>query len=60
MIAQSSREIADQMAKALRQEYRWHENSWWLFTLGKPARSLTEAEVKYAQGRGLIPTDPES
>lgn len=56
-IAKDAREIADRMAKLLRQEYRWHKGAWWLFTLGKPARPLTADEVIYAAGRGLIPPE---
>lgn len=50
-----AREIADEMANFLRQEYKFHKGHWWLFTLGKPARPLLSYEIEHAKGRGLIP-----
>ena len=58
LIKQMSREVADEMAKLLRQEYKWHEDAWWLFTLGRPARPLTEDEIQYAKNQGDIQDDP--
>ncbi len=55
-IKRDSRIISQEIAKALRQEYRWHEGAWWLYTLGLPARVLLEHEVKAAQERGQIPS----
>lgn len=38
--------IAKAMAIILQQEYKKHEGRWWLWTLGKPARPLTDAEIE--------------
>lgn len=54
-IDQAARELADQMADLLQQEYKMVGPEWWLWTLGKPKRPLSEREIEYARGRGLIP-----
>lgn len=54
-IKKTSREIADDIAKLLRQEYKWYKDAWWLFSLGGPARELEPDEIEYAKKRGLIP-----
>ena len=41
------RAMANEIGKALGQEYKMHEGHWWLWTLGKPARALTDEEIKY-------------
>jgi len=40
-----SRQIAHGMADLLCQEYKVHDGQWWLWTLGKPARPLTDIEI---------------
>ena len=42
----TARAISKAMATMLRQEYKMHQGAWWLWTLGKPARPLTDAEIK--------------
>lgn len=42
---QAVKEMCNFMGTALKQEYRLYENKWWLWTLGKPARPLTEEEI---------------
>lgn len=45
------------MAGLLQQEYKKHDDAWWLFSLGKPARPLTESEISDAIARGDIVDD---
>lgn len=33
------------MAELLQQEYKIHEGRWWLWSLGKPVRLLTDVEI---------------
>lgn len=49
------REMADSVGMALKQEYRRYKDTFWLFTLGKPARPLTADEINYARRRGKLP-----
>ena len=42
-----SSKLAGLIGNMLHQSYEIHEGIWWLFTLGKPARPLTEEEVRW-------------
>ncbi len=53
-IAAMAKELGKAVAKLLRQELKWYDQAWWLFTLGKPARKLTVPEVKAAIAEGRI------
>jgi hypothetical protein len=54
-IARDSRAIAQQIATLLRQELKIHKGQWWLYSLDKPQRPLSEEEVREAKARGRIP-----
>ena len=54
-IKQAARIVCSKMARLLRQEYRWHNGAWWLFSLGKPARSLSDEEVEWHKARNHAP-----
>ena len=47
--ARVAAEVAFAMGKLLGQEYKLHEGAWWLFSLGKPARPLSDKEVAELQ-----------
>ncbi len=51
------KEIQNFMATLLQQEYRYYGGTWWLFSLGKPARPLTTEEIKEHRQRGEISND---
>lgn len=53
----TARAISRAMATILQQEYKMHKGRWWLWTLGKPARPLTDAEV---EEKGLLALDLEA
>lgn len=53
-IAEASRAIAQQMAILLRQELKIHKGQWWLYSLDKPQRPLSDDEVREAKARGRI------
>ncbi len=44
-ISNMSQEVCKSVASALRQEHKFHNGAWWLWTLGKPVRELTPAEI---------------
>ena len=44
--------VAKALAVVLQQEYKMHKGRWWLWSLGKPARPLTDNEIKE---HGLAP-----
>lgn len=50
----TAREVADEMADLLQQEYKLLDGRWWLCSLGRPQRPLTEGEIKNARNRGSI------
>ena len=49
-----ARKVADRIGSFLRQEYKFADGEWWLYSLGAKQRQLTDDEVKYARERGLI------
>jgi len=53
--AEAAQEVAAEMAALLQQEYKLHKGQWWLFSLGEPARPLTQEEIEWHQERGDIP-----
>ena len=59
-VKQAAREIANGVATFLRQEYQLVDGEWWLFSLGRPRRPLTDIEIKEAQKRGQIPLEEET
>jgi hypothetical protein len=38
--------VASTIASALKQECKKYNGQWWLWSLGAPVRSLTDAEIK--------------
>lgn len=46
---------ASGFAKILRQSYEFIDGSWWLLTLGKPVRELSEEEVQWHIDRNHAP-----
>lgn len=50
-----AKDVAMSIGRMLRQENRWHEGAWWLFTLGQPARPLRPEEIKEAGLSGGAP-----
>lgn len=56
-ITQAAKDIDIEMASLLQQEYKAHQGTWWLFTLGEPARALTAKEIAWHQERGDIPNE---
>lgn len=54
-IKKAAEEAASAIGRMLKQEYRWHEGKWWLFTLGKPARELRQDEIDWHSIRGHAP-----
>lgn len=53
-INRAAREIANDIARILRQEYKQVDGKWWLWSLGKPQRPLTDEEIEGAKQRGQI------
>lgn len=60
------RDVALKVGRLLRQEYRRGGNRWWLYSLGRRIRPLTDQEVRWHLERrhapfvlgGLTPDDP--
>lgn len=48
-IREVSKEVCNLMADLLQQEYKLYQGQWWLWSLGKPARPLTDEEVAEAE-----------
>jgi len=59
-IRQVARELANDIARILRQEYKQVDGEWWLWSLGKPRRPLSEEEIEGARRRGQIGIEIES
>ena len=59
LASQQIKKLGDDIAKiigwGLGQEYHWHENKWWLFSLGKPSRPLEPDEVAWHVSRNHAP-----
>jgi hypothetical protein len=56
-IASMAREVCKSMADFLQQEYKKQDGVWWLYSLGKPARPLTDEEISEHILRGDIKND---
>lgn len=52
--AKVAREIANEIADLLQQEYKRHNGEWWLWALGEPQRPLSDAEEYEARRRGQL------
>lgn len=50
--------IASAVGAALDQEYRWQDNRWWLYTLGRAIRPLSNDEVAWHFVRRHAPFVP--
>lgn len=58
MPSEFSQNLAMRISRQLRQTYELVDGKWWLFTLGKPAKELTDDEVAWHVARKHLPFVP--